>query len=102
MDTLDIINGSFSSIFVLISIITGSIIISKFFKYKQKTFIYVGLTWIGLTSLWMAKAISVIYELITANHIDIRLFMFIGNFFIPITVIIWLLALAELVFYFIN
>ncbi|MBN1216605.1 MAG: hypothetical protein JXA99_14345 [Candidatus Lokiarchaeota archaeon] len=98
MDTPDLINGIFSIIFVSISIITGSLIISKYFKYKQKSIIFVGMTWIGLTSLWMAKSISLLYELISGNQFDLRLFMFIGNFFIPITVLIWLLAFTDLVF----
>ncbi|MBY8982552.1 MAG: hypothetical protein KGD57_06370 [Candidatus Lokiarchaeota archaeon] len=65
---------------------------SKYFKYKQKTFLFVGFTWIGLTSLWMAKSISVIYNLVTNSDLDIRVFILIGNFTIPITVIIWLFA----------
>ncbi len=98
LELIDLLNGIFSTIFVIILIVTGMIIASKYFKYKQKTFLYIGFTWLGLTSLWMAKSISVIYTLTTNNDLNKFWFMFIGNFLLPFTAIIWLLAFTELAY----
>ncbi len=98
MELSDILNGFFCLIFVIVSITLGLIIASKYFKYKQKTFLYFGFTWIGLASLWMAKSISVIYTLITLNDFDTAVFMFIGNVFLPISSFAWLVVFTELAF----
>ena len=45
LQPIDIANGVFSLIFVLISILIGLTIISKYFKYKRRTYLLIGMTY---------------------------------------------------------
>lgn len=95
---IELINGILSICFASISIFVGAKIVSKYFEYRKKTFLYVGLTWIGLVSMWYASSISVIMILSTGNGISDELYMFIGNGLLSITAFIWMIPFTELVF----
>ena len=95
---LELINGIFSIIFVSISIILGLTIASKYFKYKQKTLLLVGFTWIGLTSIWYSSSLSVLLILTTGAGIEDNLYMFLGNAILPITSFIWMVAFTDLLY----
>lgn len=97
LTTIELVNGILSIIFVSISIIIGTKIASKYFKYKQRTFLLVGITWIGLVSLWYSHVISVLLILTTGNGISDRLYMFLGNALLPFTWFIWIIAFTDLV-----
>ena len=93
---IELINGVFSIFFAIISIVVGAKIVSKHFKYKEKTFLFVGLTWIGLVSMWYASSISVIMILSTGKGISDKLYMFIGNGLLSVTAFIWMIAFTKL------
>ncbi|MBA7520541.1 hypothetical protein ES705_12637 [subsurface metagenome] len=44
LEPVDIISGIFSFIFVAISLFVGFLILSKYFKYKEKIYFLVGAT----------------------------------------------------------
>ena len=50
LESLDILNRSLGLIFIIISVVFGPIIISKYSKSKDKNFVYIGLTCIFVTS----------------------------------------------------
>lgn len=58
LDTLTIINGTLSLIYVAISIIIVLAMVSKYFKYKPRTILLVGIAWTGLCEPWLSSAIS--------------------------------------------
>jgi len=58
LEPLDIVNGTFGLLFVVISIILGVIIVLKYFKTKDKNFLLVGFTWIFLISGWYGTSVS--------------------------------------------
>lgn len=98
MDFSDLLNGTLCLIFTIISTTIGIVVALKYFKYKQKSFLYFGLSFIGIASLWMAKSISIIYTLITRENFDSILFMLIGNLFLPIAFFFWILLFTELAY----
>ncbi len=93
-----LISGLFSLFFVIISLIVGVLLILKYLRYKQNTFLLVGLTWIGMVSIWYPSAINVIYFSITGSSIPDLLFMGIGMGLIPITTFIWMIAFTGLLY----
>ena len=87
---LDIANGVFSIIFVSISILIGFTIISKYFQYKQKTYLLIGLTWIGMSAPWTPSSISLITYLLFGIVLPIEILLFIAIFFLPFVQLFWL------------
>ena len=96
LSTIELINGLLSILFVSISIILGATIASRYFKHKKRTLLLVGLTWIGLTSIWYSSSLSILLILTTGKGISDELYMFLGNGLIPITSFIWMIALTDL------
>ena len=52
LELVDLLQGSFSLIFVLISLSIGFSILFKYFKYKSRLYILVGISWIGVANPW--------------------------------------------------
>ncbi|MHA1149966.1 MAG: hypothetical protein ACTSR8_17145 [Promethearchaeota archaeon] len=98
MQLVEFVNGLFSLLFVSISILIGSIIILKYFEYKNSTLMLVGLTWIGICSPWWPSTVSFLVILITGEGISLQLFLFLGNFFIPIALLFWIIAFTNLLY----
>ena len=98
LQTEYLISGLFSLFFVIISLIVGVLLILKYLRYKQRNFLLVGLTWIGMVSIWYPSAINVIYLSITGSSIPDLLFMGIGMGLIPITTFIWMIAFTGLLY----
>jgi len=95
---LIVISAVFALIFVSISIIVGLLLILKYFKSKDKTLLYVGVTWIIIVEAWMPSAVNLIYMLITKISLSYEIRAIIGNVFIPFGLILWTLVFSELVF----
>ena len=96
LELVEILQGSFSLIFVVISILIGIRLIMKYFEKKNREFFLVGITWIGISTPWMHGAISFIMILLTNSSLSIETRFIIGNVFIPIIVVIWLIAFTDL------
>ena len=58
LTTLENLQGALTLVAVLVSIVLGLSIISKYFKFKDKNLIFVGITWIGMFSPYWGDAIS--------------------------------------------
>jgi len=96
LSTIELINGLMSILFVSISIILGTAFVSRYFKYKRRTILLVGLTWMGLVSTWYSSSIAVLLILTTGNGISDELYMFLSNGLIPITSVLWMIAFTDL------
>lgn len=96
LEYIEIVNGIFSLIFVGISVLIGATIASRYLRHKQRIFILVGFTWILLVSIWWASSISFLAIIFTSSQIPDEVFMFVGNFFLPITMCLWLAAFTEM------
>jgi len=90
LQPIDIANGVFSLIFVSISILIGIKIISKYFEYKRRTYLLIGLTWIGMSAPWTPSSISLLTYLLFGVVLSIEILLFIAIFFLPIIQILWI------------
>lgn len=93
----DFINGLLSLIFVAISIFLGIKMILKYFKYKQKNLLYVGITWIIMCEPWWPHATSFLLAVFTGNGLDVRMFYFLAVTFVPIGLTAWLTAFTDFI-----
>ncbi|MBD3254086.1 MAG: hypothetical protein GF383_03295 [Candidatus Lokiarchaeota archaeon] len=92
----EILNGVFSIVCVVISTIIGVIIASRYIKYKQRTLLLVGITWIGLFSPWWPSSISFLLIIFTGSGLSAPMYFFLGNFVAPVILLIWIIALTDL------
>jgi hypothetical protein len=98
LEPLEILNGSFSLIFVLISMIVGITIASKYRQYRSVTYLLIGITWIGLTTPWLPSTVSFLKYLITTTGIDSVTYFAIGNIASPLILITWIYSFTEFKF----
>ncbi len=96
LEPLEILNGIFSLIFVIITNVVGMIIASKYFKLKQREFLLVGISWMGICSPWWPSSISFLLVLISGRGLSTQMYFLIGNSLIPIFILIWLTAFNKL------
>ena len=96
MAALDFWNGMALITFCIISVYVGLRIMSKYFKYRQWQLIIVGLTWICLVDSWYPGSISFIMFLLTGQILTREAYFVIGNVLIPIGLVCWVTAFAEL------
>lgn len=93
VDLIEYINGFFTIIFVVITILIGLIIINKYRERReQRQFLYFGLFWAGMTTPWWPQAAIFINFLISGVIIEMDFWMIIGVAFLPFTVIIGIMA----------
>lgn len=97
LELIDYLQGSFSLIFVLISLIIGFTILTKYPKFKSRLYILVGISWIGVANPWFPDSISFIMILITKEPLANELYFIIGNVFIPIALLCWLVAYTDMI-----
>ncbi len=91
-----IICGLVGFLSMVITLILGIRIISKYFQHKQVSFIYVGLTLILLWSPWWPASISFITYLISLEGLSFEAYIFLGNFFLPFALITWVIPMCNL------
>ena len=97
MELVDVLQGSFSLIFVIISLIIGLTIFSKYFKHKKRLFILVGLSWIGICIPWVPDSTSFLMNLFVQRFLPVGWYFIIGNVFLPIALLTWLIAYTDMI-----
>lgn len=99
LETLDIVNGIFGLIFVLISIILGVIIVLKYFKSKEINFLLVGLTWIFLVSGWYGTSVSFLVALFTGGDgLTFEMIILLNLIPLPLALIFWSIAFTNFLY----
>ncbi len=98
LNQLELLHGTFTLIFIIISILLGIRIFLKYFAYKQKEFITVGLAWIFLSSGWWGSGFSFLSILLIQQPLDQFTYLLIGNMFIPIAIICWIYSFTSLAY----
>ena len=71
LEVVDFLQGLFSLLFVIISLVLGFTILTKFFKYKSKLYILVGLSWIGVANPWFPDSISFLMNIIIEQSLPV-------------------------------
>lgn len=95
LNPLDILNGIFSFIFVVISLVVGFLILLRYFKYKEKVYFLVGATWILISEPWWPSSLSFLVSLSNGIGLPQTIYFLIGNMLIPLAIAFWLLAFTE-------
>ncbi|MFX1313296.1 MAG: hypothetical protein ACFFHD_11880 [Promethearchaeota archaeon] len=95
---LDIINGIFSIIFIVISLLVGFRILSKYFKFNEKIYLFVGATWIFISEPWWPSGISFLLALTNEVGLPTQIYFLIGNIFTPFVIVLWLVAFTEFLY----
>lgn len=95
---LDIINGIFSFIFVIISLVVGFLILLRYFRYKEKIYFLVGATWILISEPWWPSSLSFLISLSNGVGLSPSLYFLIGNVLVPLAIALWLLAFTDFLF----
>jgi hypothetical protein len=98
LNALQFLQGSFTFAFVLISLILGLIIILKYFQYRKRQYILVGITWIFLVSPYWPDAISFLLILITGEPLPTVFYFFIANAFIAPLHVTWIIVITDFIF----
>lgn len=93
---IEILHSSFSLVAIVISILIGLIIISKYFKFKQRNFLLIGIFWTGLTFPWLPTAITFIMVLTVGRGLPVQGYILIGIMILPLTVLCGLTAFTNL------
>lgn len=93
---IEILHSSFSLVAIVISILIGLIIISKYFKFKQKNFLLIGIFWTGLTFPWLPTVITFIMVLTVGYGLPVQGYILIGIMILPLTVLCGLTAFTSL------
>jgi hypothetical protein len=92
----EILQGSFSLIFVIISVIIGLIIFTKYFSLKRKEYITIGLTWIFMSTVWWSASISFITILFFNFALNPFWYLFIGNIMVAAALWCWIYSFCIL------
>jgi hypothetical protein len=97
--SLQIMLNVFSLIFVVVNLLVGARIVSKYFELRNKVFIYIGCAWIGIAFPWLPEIFNLIFRLINLQANDLFLlvlYAIVNLILIPPFVILWILALNKL------
>ncbi len=98
LSPIDMVNGVFSIIFVAFSLLIGFIILSRYFRYKEKIYFLVGATWIFISEPWWPSSLSFLIALSNGIGLPPELYFLIGNIFVPLAIVLWLLAFTEFLY----
>jgi len=98
LDLLEVFQGSFSLIFAIISIFVGLRILFKYFEYKRRELILVGISWIGIASPWIPDSINFIMILGFSSILTEEAYLIIGNVFMPFFIICWLIVITDFLY----
>ncbi|TFF89021.1 MAG: hypothetical protein EU550_00095 [Promethearchaeota archaeon] len=95
----DILNGVFNVIFLTISFILGIIVLLKYFRNKNRNFIYIGLTIILLTSGWYGTTISFLVALVTGGDgLTFSQIVLLNFMPLPVGLIFWMIAFTNFLY----
>jgi hypothetical protein len=99
LNAINFTNGLFSLITVSTAFIIGLTITRKYFQYRGKEFLYIGLGWMGIFQPWYPSAVVFVLSIFNITEgIDPRIYMLIGNIGIPVTGFLWFMGITELVY----
>jgi len=98
LNPLDFLNGIFSFIFVIISLVVGFLILIRYVRYKEKVYFFVGATWILISEPWWPSSLSFLVSLSNGVGLTPTIYFLIGNTLVPLAIALWLLAFTDFLF----
>lgn len=99
LEPLDIANGIFGLVFIIISMIVGFSIIAKYFKNKNINLLYVGVTWLFVCSAWWGVSTSFIVALFNGGEgLALEAILLINFLPLPIGLLSWMMAFTNFLY----
>ncbi len=97
--TLDqILEGSFSLIFIVISFIMAIKLLLKYKQFKNSDFIYAATAWILLVGPWFNSGFNFLYVLITGVSFSDEFYFLIAFIWPPIAMLFWMKLFTSLIY----
>ena len=99
IEFLELLQGTFCLIFIILTIIIGLTIALKYIKYRHKNLILIGIAWIGMAVPWIPEIIELYIRSTDAsvnNNVIIFLFIILNLAILPFFVVLWLIAFTDL------
>jgi hypothetical protein len=94
---VEILQGSFSLLYVIICITVGLKITFKYFEYKRKELLTLGITLILYGSPYYASGFSFVNYVLFDFPFDARLYLFLNLVFLPFGLLTWIYSYFHLV-----
>jgi len=98
LQPIELFSGISMIIWVSISTILGLLIASKYFTYKKRVFLLVGISWIFISFPWVSTTISFILALTAGQMLPEVIWFTIALGTIPIGIFTWLWAVSDLLY----
>jgi len=93
---VEYLQGLFSLIFVIFTVVIGIKIILRYFVYKRREFLLIGLGWIGLASGWIPDSISFLMILFLNTLLSEPVYLIIAFAFLPSFVLCLLIGFTDI------
>lgn len=101
LNSIDILNGVLSLIFITISTIVGIKVALRYFKTKKKTPLWIGIAWIIIVTPWWGSATSVLIAIASGGEgLPLPTYILVANFLSPFFLIFLMAGFTD--FYFRN
>lgn len=97
LTALENLQGFLTLISVLVSFMLGLLIIAKYFKFKDKNLLLVGISWIFLLSSYWNDAINYILILTIGTVLSREVYFFLGMGLIIIVIFTWMVAMTDMI-----
>jgi len=98
LEIVDYINGISCLIYVVVSIIVGLKILSIYSNTENRDFIFVGITWIGMSEPTLPMAISFFWNLIFHEGLSFVPYVILGIGGVPFFIFCWMVAFTDLLY----
>lgn len=95
---LDILNGSMSIVQVIINVIVGLMLISKYKKYKSRPLLFMGISMILLSEVWFTHGLALILILTTGSGLSPEMFFLCAFTLIPWATLAWMVVITDLMY----
>ena len=96
LSLIEFFNALFSLLTISICFLVGLIIVLKYFQFKKREMLFIGLAWMGVYQPWWPSALAFVLALFNIE-IGPILYIFIGNVFIPLSAFLWFMGFTELI-----
>ena len=98
LSEIELFHGIFTLTFVAFSILLGFKILLKYFQIKDNSFIFVGLTWIFMSSGWWGSSFSFLSIILFNTPLTTFTYIIVANAFISIAIICWICFTSRMIF----
>lgn len=94
---IDLFNGICSIATVLLYFLISVSVLHKYFKFRQRALLYMGLALLFLSPIWLGVSVSFIFYMVIETSLAFEIQVFIAYGF-PFALFFWLLVFTELIY----